>query len=171
LRALGALGVAVVTSAGNDATTRPMFPAAFAPHPQGLVRRNEPGVLPIVSVGALNPDGSIAMFSNEGPWVRVHRPGAALVSTLPVTFDASRAPSLETTYRGEVRATIDPDDFSSGFGTWSGTSFAAPILAGEIAEWLNASSRLRADTVSAESALDLGWDALRNFVPRLRRPT
>jgi subtilisin family serine protease len=171
LRALGALGVAVIASAGNDATTRPMFPAAFAPHQHGLVKRNEPGVLPIVSVGALNPDGTVAMFSNEGPWIRVHRPGAALVSTLPTTFDASREPSRESVYRGEVRATIDPDDFSSGFGIWSGTSFAAPILAGEIAEWLNTGSRLPADAVDSDLALDRGWDALRHFVPRLRRPT
>lgn len=195
LRALGELGVAVVASAGNDATTRPMFPAAFAPHPSGLVKKNEAKVLPIVSVGALNPDGSIAMFSNEGPWIRVHRPGAALVSTLPVTFEGSRAPSQEATFRGEQRATIDPDDFSSGFGVWSGTSFAAPILAGEIAEWLHSSSRLRpldsedggdsrrkasvaGDDAAAKAraeaeaaaALDRGWEALSTFVPRLRRP-
>ena len=31
------------------------------------------------------------------------------------------------------RATVDADDFSSGFAIWSGTSFAAPWIAGEIA--------------------------------------
>jgi len=29
-----------------------------------------------------------------------------------------------------LRGTIDADHFSSGFATWSGTSFAAPVLAG-----------------------------------------
>lgn len=33
LRALSRRGVAVVVSAGNDATSRPMYPAAFAPYP------------------------------------------------------------------------------------------------------------------------------------------
>jgi hypothetical protein len=28
---------------------------------------------------------------------------------------------------------MDPDDFSCGFGVWSGTSFAAPVFAGELA--------------------------------------
>ena len=38
---------------------------------------------------------------------------------------------------GEVtRESIDPDDFSGGFGVWSGTSFAAPVLAGQLAAQL-----------------------------------
>jgi hypothetical protein len=32
-----------------------------------------------------------------------------------------------------MRETIDPDDFSGGFAVWSGTSFAAPVAAGELA--------------------------------------
>lgn len=173
LKALSRLGVAVITSAGNDATVRPMFPAAFAPHRQGIVKSNDRDVLPIVGVGALNPDGSIAMFSNDGPWVRVWRPGASLISTLPRTFDASGQPAAETSYRGDARSTVDPDDFSSGFGCWSGTSFAAPILAGELAEWMNRSGDLSgaiAGETEAERQLDRGWQALTEFVPRLRRP-
>ena len=34
---------------------------------------------------------------------------------------------------GRVRESIDPDDYRGGFGLWSGTSFAAPVVAGEIA--------------------------------------
>ena len=33
------------------------------------------------------------------------------------------------------RATIDPDNFT-GFGTWSGTSFAAPVAAAAVAQAL-----------------------------------
>ena len=32
------------------------------------------------------------------------------------------------------RATIDPDGYRGGFASWSGTSFSAPVLAGELAE-------------------------------------
>ena len=39
---------------------------------------------------------------------------------------------------GKPRGTIDPDSFSSGFATWSGTSFAAPVLAGRFAAALSA---------------------------------
>ena len=57
LRELGECGVAVVCSAGNDATARPVFPAAFTPwlDDAGTVHA-EHDVVPIVSVGALNPN-------------------------------------------------------------------------------------------------------------------
>ena len=41
-------------------------------------------------------------------------------------------------YAGRPRSTPDPDDYTSGFCTWSGTSFAAPVLAGQIAAALAA---------------------------------
>jgi hypothetical protein len=55
----------VVASAGNDATCRPSYPAAF------------PGV---VSVGGLGPSGP-APFTNYGPWVRACAPGVDVVSS------------------------------------------------------------------------------------------
>ena len=36
---------------------------------------------------------------------------------------------------GSWRASLDPDRFT-GFGTWSGTSFAAPVMAGAAAQAL-----------------------------------
>ena len=89
LRILGETGVAVVVAAGNDCTARPMFPAAFTPHDGGYVPEPDPTAVPVVSVGALNPDNSIAMFSNGGEWVTCYRPGAALVSTFPKTFNGA----------------------------------------------------------------------------------
>ena len=81
-----------------------------------------------------HPDGTIALFSNDGPWVKYLRPGASLVSTFPDTYDGSGEPTHRVlNRRGEVRSSFDPDDFISGFGVWSGTSFAAPVLAGEVA--------------------------------------
>ena len=68
LRRLGECGVSVVCSAGNDATARPMFPAAFAPWADGAGGvQPEDTVVPIMSVGALNPNGTDALFSNAGP--------------------------------------------------------------------------------------------------------
>jgi subtilisin family serine protease len=135
LALLGRLGVCVVASAGNDATNRPSYPAAFAPGDGGL--GDDGARVPVVSVGALNPDGTVALFSNDGPWVRFWRPGAALVSTLPTTFDGSEeARNVLVGDRGEIRAALDPDDFTAGFAVWSGTSFAAPVLAGQLARRL-----------------------------------
>jgi subtilisin family serine protease len=138
ITALGAAGVAVVVAAGNDATDLPMFPAAFTPWPGGPITTADPGCVPVISVGAYNPDGkTVALFSNAGPWVACHRVGAAIVSTFPTSFDASEEASEAVTVDGLPRATIDPDDFAGGFGTWSGTSFAAPVLAAEIARSLS----------------------------------
>jgi serine protease len=135
LRALGDLGVIVVTAAGNDATARPMYPAAFAPTAGGFVSAD---TVPVLCAGALNPDGGTALFSNMGPWVTSWEPGASLVSTMPVTFRSvtplsrSRPPAMP----GERRP-LDPDDYRAGFAVWSGTSFAAPVLAGRLAAYLS----------------------------------
>ncbi len=120
-------GVTTFAAAGNDCTERRSYPAAFADRPAF----GNPAVSPLVSVAALNPDGSVALFSNDGPWVTGEAAGANVVSTAPVL--ASGAWSADTSLSGpggRPRGTIDPDQFSSGFATWSGTSFAAPVLAG-----------------------------------------
>jgi subtilisin family serine protease len=125
LSGLADLGVLIVAAAGNNSTTRPMFPAAFSRS------------IPVISVGAKNPNGSVALFSNSGDWVEVYEIGASVVSTLPVSFNASLQPTARVDSDTDcVRETIDPDDFSGGFATWSGTSFAAPIVAGKLARWL-----------------------------------
>jgi subtilisin family serine protease len=149
--------VAVVAAAGNDATSRLLFPAAFAPHPGGTVDSFDSGCVPLISVGALNPNGTVALFSNAGAWVLCTRPGAGLVSTFPITFQASGEPSYRTR---TGRETMDPDDFSAGFGTWSGTSFAAPVLAGELAQAMaggNCGSMLDLDV---SSTVARGWAAV-----------
>ncbi len=136
LQALLALGVTVVCAAGNDATARPRFPAAFDPwepgHPCPVDWGGAP-LAPLVAVGALNPNNTDALFSNVGPWVRAHASGAAVLSTMPVSFEGGLQASAATTAHGRRRASIDPDDYSSGFSIWSGTSFAAPLLAGQLA--------------------------------------
>lgn len=125
---LAARGVVTFVAAGNDCTDRRSYPAAFSDH----VEFDDPGMLPLLSVGALNPDRSVALFSNDGEWVNGEAAGANVVSTAPV--HVSGAWSADTRLigpNGEHRGTIDPDQFSSGFATWSGTSFAAPVLAGQ----------------------------------------
>jgi hypothetical protein len=159
---LGA-GVAVVAAAGNYSTFRKFYPAAFseAPVPAGQV--------PLISVGALNPNGSAALFSDAGRWITAFAPGAALVSTFPTDVNGSRSPEIKL--RG-FREALDPDDYSGGFAIWSGTSFSAPLLAAHIARSLLAgaadqASGLRLDQPGAQAATDrvraalqsLGWQA------------
>lgn len=152
LASLGKRGVAVVAAAGNDATLRPMYPAAFAPHPGGFTNAPAKDEVPLVSVGSLNPDTSVALFSNSGPWVTAWDSGAALVSTFPVTFDGGTAASVQIADpSGQPRRTIDLDCYRNGFGTWSGTSFAAPVLAGKLARDLMSRSDL--DDVSPKAAV------------------
>jgi len=159
IRALGEMGVIVVTSAGNDATSRPMFPAAFTPYPGGYVQHAEAGCVPVISVGARNPDGSIALFSNDGDWVTIAVPGAALVSTFP-KFNASGQAAYGLEGPSGWRSTIDPDSFRSGFGIWSGTSFAAPVLAGRLAQSLVDGSCGSTDDITPEAMLNRGWAAV-----------
>jgi serine protease len=137
----------VVCSAGNEATDRPAAPASLAP--------DDPGHL---AVGALNPSGtSVAMFSNVGDWVDVYAPGVSLVSTVPVSFEGSVQAGMRDDRFHRRRETLDADDFGGGFAVWSGTSFAAPVVAGRIARmrgeglvWDEAVSRVRESLAQAD---------------------
>jgi hypothetical protein len=125
VKRLAALGIPVVAAAGNQSSDRPFYPAAFAAHQQ------PENAAPILSVGALNPNRHVAMFSNEGPWVSCYATGAGLVSTYPCEAKGSRMPDrrAKSSILDLHRESHDPDDFSSGFAVWSGTSFAAPLAA------------------------------------------
>ncbi|HET6954526.1 MAG TPA: S8 family serine peptidase [Acidimicrobiales bacterium] len=109
IRLAQAKGYVVVASAGNDGVCRPTYPAALPD---------------VVSVGAIGPGGP-APFSNYGPWVRACAPGVDLVSTFFRDFDG------QETSTGPHDP--DPDHFQS-WARWSGTSFAAPIVAGALAQ-------------------------------------
>lgn len=124
---LADLGVLVVAAAGNDATTRPFFPAALAATPPAG------GGQPVLSVGALNPNGTKAFFSNQAPWVHGWATGAAVVSTFP-KLRGSTGPA--NAIRELDRESLDPDDFTSGFAMWHGTSFAGPHAAAVLANKL-----------------------------------
>jgi hypothetical protein len=161
------LGVAVVAAAGNYSTSRRFYPAAFS-------LRSSP--VPVISVGALNPNGSKALFSDGGRWVRAWAPGAAVVSTYPDDVNGSLAPQVRTHAhpgglapgdgRPDGREALDPDDFSGGFAAWSGTSFAAPLIAAHLAaRLLEQDPQAGLDATGSQAAADrtlaalesLGW--------------
>jgi len=126
-------GCAIVCSSGNDATDRPSFPASLWRWPDREFDVKDPtDAAPHVSVGALNPNGTMALFSNLGPWVKTFAPGAAVLSCHP-GFNGGLQPGSRDDRGGKRRETIDPDDFRGGFALWSGTSFAAPYVAGLLA--------------------------------------
>src|SRR6185437_13819804 len=117
------LGVIVVAAAGNYAVRRRYYPAAFAAAPRPA------GTVPVIGVGALNPNESRALFSDDGPWVTAWATGAMVVSTFPTDVNGSLMPPAEVPGNpGPPREALDPDDFRGGFAAWSGTSFAAPAL-------------------------------------------
>lgn len=160
LEELGRNGVVVVCSAGNDATSRPSFPAAFCrwSDDSGPIPFDRT-LAPIVSVGALNPNRTDALFSNAGPWVQTYVAGAAVVSTMPA-FRGGYEPVARTSAFGRVREAIDPDDFQGGFAVWSGTSFSAPILAGDVAAALVDRLEGVDDPVGPADAVATVWTAV-----------
>ena len=168
------LGVAVVAAAGNYATSRRFYPAAFAELAPPA------GVPPLVSVGALNPNGSRAMFSDGGRQVTAWASGAIIISTFPTDIQGSRTPELKTRAHPDNklpkdvtlprdRESLDPDDYRGGFAAWSGTSFSAPLLAAHLARklpkekgkapelWLGDSGYEAARRRALAALTSLGW--------------
>ena len=172
IKVLLSLGVVVVAAAGNFATSRRFYPAAFA-------RETVPaGQVPVISVGALNPNGTKAVFSNDGHWVTAWARGAAMVSTYPIDVDASRTPELRIPVNrrppGDVppgREALDPNDYSDGFAVWSGTSFSAPYVAALITRSMlegaaRSGSGLRLDVPGKQAARGRAAAALDNLPPQ-----
>lgn len=166
LRDLRRAGVLVVASAGNDGSTRKAFPAGWAPP----VRRTSGGVVPgdahdlcpdytpLIGVAASNPDGTLADFSNDGPWIAAVRPGVNVLSTMPTTFDGAGEGRRSA---DGLRYTVDPDDFTQGFGTWSGTSFSSPYLAAQLAaQMLAHRSAGQPPALDAQGRVSDAWHAV-----------
>jgi len=105
------------------------------------------GPVPVISVGALNPNGSKALFSDGGRWIKAWAMGAAMVSTFPIDINGRRDPEISmpahpanTLPQGSPlpgkRQSLDFDDYSDGFAIWSGTSFSTPVIAAHIGKQL-----------------------------------
>ncbi len=98
--------VVVIAAAGNDGNRRPSWPAAF----RG-----------VVSVAGLTADLTPSDWSNRGFWVTCSTVGEGVLSTYP---------------QGTESSDIDPqpDSFpADAWAVWTGTSFAAPQIAGAVA--------------------------------------
>jgi hypothetical protein len=99
-------GIVFVAAAGNEGSCVEQYPAALAS---------------VIGVAALGPTGP-APWSNYGPWVDACAPGTDLVSSFFARFDGDIPP-----ING-----LDADDFEQ-WATWSGTSFAAPVVVAALA--------------------------------------
>jgi subtilisin family serine protease len=176
----------LVAAAGNNGSATPFWPAAYA----GL-----PGYEnSVVSVGALRSDGEFgACFTNHGPWVKAYAPGERLTSALtgfdaPVpyvyqhsTYDACRysfSYACTCQHPGHTGVLSDADAkpdqvMFEGYAQWSGTSFAAPVVAGMVAAHMTAHKET--DPRTARLSLlagNTGFAEVRGaHVPALRPPT
>jgi hypothetical protein len=160
--ALLGMGVVVTAAAGNYATSREFYPAAFAGQPSA------PDEVPLISVGALNPNGTRAVFSDGGRWVTAWAPGAAVISTFPVDVNGADQPAIRVP--GQARESFDTDDYRSGFAAWSGTSFSAPMMAADVVramlaplEGASPDPALRLDVPGAQAASRRVLRALRQL--------
>jgi len=122
----------VVAAAGNDASDRPFWPAALKD---------------VVAVAALaqqaaGAEAERASFSNYGWWVDAAAPGEKIASSF-------------LTHGRE-----DGEEFH-GYAMWSGTSFAAPYVAGKIAALISAKN------MSARDALNELLDPAGTRIPDL----
>ncbi len=114
-------GVKIVASAGNDGSTEPVYPAAFA--------ADDDLSSSMVSVGSRISAKEWAPYSNRGPWVLEARNGTNTISTHPQTFHVGQNQVVQPPITDIHDMQADP----AAFAWWSGTSFAAAIYAGQLA--------------------------------------
>ena len=119
VKTLADQGVKVVASAGNNGSDLPVYPAAFAAELGPKV----------VSVGAAMSREFRAPYSNHGSWVTAGWLGTDIVSINPQTI---RKAGFHQTAPGDIDNPVDPVAADS-CAWWSGTSFAAAIAAGHVA--------------------------------------
>lgn len=129
----------VVASAGNNDSTDPCFPAAFSADPEFDGR--------VVAVAALDASGYRWAYSNYGSWVSASTIGVRL-----------RGPYVAGREHPSNEPDGSPETFvAPAFATWSGTSFAAPLVAGRIVEMQTALAAELGRSVPATEA----WQVLR----------
>lgn len=122
LRALEVDKHVIVAPAGNQDCAVPQYPAAFGKNP------NYPNV---VGVGSISPTGERSVFSNYGPWVSCSTEGEDVVSIFVGGWEGATEDEEPEGMPNE--GTRPAKTFESGWASWSGTSFAAPKVAGAIA--------------------------------------
>jgi hypothetical protein len=98
--------VTVVAAAGNGGSDRPFWPAAF------------PRVMAVGALDTTNGTPVRADFSNHGYWVDLYAPGIDVHSTY---------------LHGDYEEPETHFEHLTGWARWSGTSFAAPQVAAEVA--------------------------------------
>lgn len=84
------------------------------------------------------------------------------MSVSPAFAGATQAGTSDPLEVGGVeldRRSIDPDDFTGGFAVWSGTSFAAPYVAGDLVDGIAAAIQKGALDDPAERARILAGEA------------
>ena len=111
----------VVAAAGNYSRRRPFWPAAL----KGVVavgavdgRRRDPAGLP-----------APARFTNRGWWVDACAHGVDVVSSFVEFAETAPVPAA-----GPVTDPSPVPQSYTGWAAWSGTSFAAPLVAARVAE-------------------------------------
>jgi Subtilase family len=158
------LGVTVVAAAGNYSTSRKFYPAGLARSPALA------GPVPLISVGALNPNRAQAVFSDGGQWITAWACGAIMISTFPVDIRGSQGPGIRMRMPDSAppdglpheRAALDPDDYRGGWAAWSGTSFSAPLVAAHVVKEL-LKTGLRLDVKGKDCARERALTALKSL--------
>lgn len=155
----------------DNTSSTPSVPSARSP------RRREPSLSPPEYVltrhggRVLDPTTAVRLRNQPSLRATVYVGGRLLLRGAAVVDDdvpRQLQPTARVRIGDLTRETLDPDNYVGGFGTWSGTSFSAPVVAGELADHIFRQGGL--DACDAAAAVDRGWLAIKDVAPQVDRP-
>ena len=130
--------VLCVVAAGNFGDEVQSFPAFFSK----FTTTQQGGLDNVISVGSIDPNGNISLFSNRGYFVDVYAPGGSgvrrdwdIYSTWPTYYVLFDFP--------------DTVGYTTGYGYMCGTSMAAPMVTGTASLMLAVNPKLTASQIKS----------------------
>lgn len=129
--------VLCVVAAGNDGDEVQSFPAFSS----RFTTYSDSGMSGVLSVGSIDPNGNVSLFSNRGYFVDIYAPGG---SGVDYPSDSTDILSTWPSYYVQLDDTTNGKPVAENYHYLAGTSMATPMVVGTASLMLSVNPKLTA---------------------------